>query len=1020
MRKTTTSLAVLILVLLGILQSAALSAQTYMLKAGDKISTDDGVYVVKGQNLVTNPEFNDGLAGWTAGDGKDLSADNFEIQPTGGPDGSPCIHSLKGAGSGSAASIKTGWAVEEGKTYVFSCWSYRNQSGMASNTQYSRIFASSSATATTTQIGTLNYVADTWTQTQLVFTATAPYVVVNLGWLNAASSFDCFFLGEVEASDDVSTVKLEKAIADAEDLLANTTEGNGRGQYPAAAREALSQAIATAQNALQATTQEAVNSATDSLLAAIAAYKAAMVQAFKVGVGYTFTNVASGSLSLSTGTGTVQIAAANPNDSTQVFYFVPAPEGAEADGYNLRDANGTYIFRSGSWDTKSGSADLTKANAIFNIVDYGSYVQIKNEGSGSVLGVDNTAAGSAVYSNKNGQAAKNNWTLMAHTPTAALESRIAEARQLLADTEIGTEYWQVSQAAADALSQAVARAEAALKTITSYAEAEAEAKVLAEAITAFKNGFNPLPEFDGAQTYTVTHYSGNLLTATQTGNAVITAKAEAGATDLQLVTLEKVAYEGKENVYRVRSVSDGTYLTRDGAYNTLWQAADTVASYIQVCRLDGKYLGLAFASTNTFLGADGSTSGSALYSDKAGAGNTGAYWTIAANISVQLDRAAFNAALEKANAAANAMVEGYKKGQYFAEDIAAFRAAISAARTKANKAMTQEELDAVTAQLLADIETYVGKAHTEDLLNKNPLTQAITLAETTVAKAEAGDFDGQYPQTAIDAYRAAIDQAKSVLADAAVTQEQLDAATEALKNAGAEFAKTRVSIDYAALTAQVAEAKKVLADAAPFKGEGAGKYPEAAFTALQAAIDHAEALKKTNRCNQTTVDAETATLAEAVKSFKDSYVANDYTELQELVNIAEDLIRRAEAGEIACDPVYLQDLKDSYAKNSAALESTDQDVIDRAAKMLRRDIEIFRINVEETTGILSVGDSRVGFETGQGFIRLSNLPAGARVQIFTQNGQLISTSATAQLNRGVYLIRVTVGGSSIVKKVGIR
>ena len=1020
MRTKLTFLPTLLLVLLGILQSVALSAQSYLPKVGEKVTVDDVVYLVKGDNLVTNPEFNDGLAGWKAGDGSDLSADYFEIQPTGGPDGSACVHALGGAGSGKPQSIKTGWAVEEGKTYVFSCWAYRTQGGMSSNTQYSRLYSSSSETATNTQIGTIQYEGNKWVQTQILFTASAPYVVVNLGWLNAASSFDCFFLGEVEATSDVSTAKLEKAIASAENLLATTTEGDERGQYPATARQALSQAIATAQGVLQNPMQETIDEATTTLLAAIDAYKAAVVPAFQVGVGYNFTNVASGSLALTTGGGTVQIVAADMNDSTQVFYFLPAPEGAEKVGYNLRDANGNYVFRSGSWDTKSGAdADLTKADAIFNVVDYGSYIQIKNEGSGSVMGVDKTDAGSPVFSNKNGQDGKNYWYIQVHTPTAVLSAVIAEAKKLLADTEVGTEYWQVSQTAYDELTKAVAIAEEALKNITSYEEANVQVETLNNAIAAFKDGFNPLTEFDATQTYVVTHSSGNLLSATVSGSAVITAKPEEGAADLQLMTLEEVAYEDLENVYRIRSVADGTYLMRDGSYNTLWSDKDTTAAYLQVVRLEGKYLGLKFATTNTFLGSDGTASGTALYSDKAGAGNANAYFTITAYVGVKLDRVAFNAALEKANNAANAMVEGYKKGQYFAEDIAAFRAAIAAARTKANKAASQEELDAVTTDLLATIDTYVGKAHAEDVINKDSLTVAIAAAETVAAQAVAGDFDKQYPQAAIDTYKAAIAEAKAVLNNGEATQEQLDAATEALKAAGELFAKAQVTIDYAALTAQVTEANQVLEEAKPFKGEGPGKYPEAAFTALQDAVAHADRLKSDNQCNQATVDAEVETLKAAIAVFKATYVPCDYTELNELLAEAKELIRQATAGEIACDPDYLQDLKDSYAKNAKALESTNQDDIDLAVKKLRRDIAIFKDNVE-ATGIVAIGGRQLAIEVSQGALSIGNLPAGARVHVLTVNGQLVSTSAHTQLNSGVYLVRINVSGATVVKKVSVR
>ena len=98
-------------------------AQTeYVPQVGDKITTEEGVYIVSGANLVTNGDFNDGLSGWTSGNGQALSDTYFEIVPDGGPDGSACLHSTGGAGSGSEQSVKTGWAVTTGKTYVLSFW----------------------------------------------------------------------------------------------------------------------------------------------------------------------------------------------------------------------------------------------------------------------------------------------------------------------------------------------------------------------------------------------------------------------------------------------------------------------------------------------------------------------------------------------------------------------------------------------------------------------------------------------------------------------------------------------------------------------------------------------------------------------------------------------------------------------------------------------------------------------------------------------------------------------------------
>lgn len=990
----------LFFVLMSLLGFQMAKADIYTPSQGDKIVTDNGVYVVNGGNIITNGDFSDGLNGWKAGDNSDLSADNFEIVADGGPDGGACIKALGGAGSSSNKTIKTGWAIENGKTYVFTVWAYRTQSGMSSNTQYSQVWLSNSATGADTEIGKITYKADTWVQSQFVFTADKPYFVAKFAWLNAASSFAHFYLAEVEKTNELVTAPLETAIATAEELLNTTEEGNEKGQYTSEVRKALSDAIDAAKSALSsATTQDEILAAKTALETAVEIYKSNVNPPFKVGVGYTITNVA-GSLSLTSGDGTVRIATPDFADSTQVFYFEKAPEGAEAVGYNLRDANGTYIWRSGSWDTKSGSTTLTAKNAIFNVVDYGTYVQIRNEGSGSVLGVDNTTANSAVYSNKGGQNAKNCWLLVKHTPTAILETTIETAEKTLAAAEVGNEYYQVPQSAVDELSSAISAAKAVLPTITDLADAQQAADALNAALDKFYGSYNPLPNFASGETYTITHYGGNLLTATASGNASITAKAESGATESQLVTFEKADYQDMADVYYVRSVADGTYLARDGNYNTLWRADnDTLAAVVQIDRLEGRWLGLKFVSTATYLGADSNASGSLTYSDKAGVGNTGAYWIIESYVTIILDRVAFNDAMSKAQEALAAMKPGYKVGEYFQEDIDAFSKVIAAAKASANKAQSQEELDAITAQLIADTQTYVAKAHDKDYLDTTVLKAEVDKAKKTLSSSVAGDCNGQYPQSAIDNFSAAITAAQAVLDNAESTQAQVDAAVEALKAAEMEFADSKVVVDYSALNVLIAEVQKVIDEKANFVGDGPGRYPVESYESLKLALASAQAVAKSDAVNQIAVDKEYENLADALTAFDSSFRPNDYTELQALVDIAAELIRKAEAGEIACDPQDLADLKTSYATNAAALESTDQNVIDRAAKLLRRDIDIFNTM---TSGIYGI------------------LVADANSKVYTLGGTLIGNLANCNLTGGIYIIRGNVNGKTIVRKVTVK
>ena len=1211
-----------------------LMAQNVIPQKGDKITTNDGIFVVSGDNMITNPSFDDGFADWTAGDNSALSEDNFEIVSSGGADGGAYLHGLGSAGSGSNKSLKRGWALTPGKTYVFSVWANRPSSGMGNNLQYSRIYTGTSETSTKTEITTLNFTADTWTQTLIVLTATdaEPYLIANFGWINQ-SSFDCFFLGEVEQSSELVTERLEAAISEAEQLFATTEEGTAKGQYSSAVRSAFQQAISEAQSVLQsATTQEQVNNAITTLQAAINTYKNSVNPPFELGKQYNI--VHSSGFYLSTGGGTVKIVQADAEDMTQVFTFVVAPEDAQATGYNLVDALGNYVYRSGSWDTKSStSTDLTLPNAVFRIDDHDTYIQLRNMGSGSVLGTDNNTNGSTVYSNKNGTDQRYRWTLKefvpadqrdaqynyeellakaksirdgvsasslgvsifmnsreaydtfvaaianaesmvpnyeaalkslqeaidvynvnkqnkpdpqkayvitqrsggnnlawregttpivatpdasdsqqfrfeavgtngayafrnvqqtaylakqassnwntvwletsddaeaqwtvavlsdgvyaiqnvagkgylgsdattdgsllycdksssatnsawlieVYSPTAALEKVIAKARELAANTPVGNAYYEVPQQAMNELLAAIAAAEAALPNIGTFEEGAAIASTLQQAIDKFQASFNPMEEFDLGQTYIVIHSSGNLLTATESGNASITARGEDdSANESQIVTLEAVSGEyAGAYTYRLRSVVQETYLARTGDYNTQWKAVADSASVIQVVQLDGKYLGLRFVISNSYAGTDATSNGSLIYSDKVGNNNRLAYWTLEPYVTVVLDREAFNAAYDKAVAAADAMVVGYNVGEYFAEDVAEFRSVISQIRSRANRAKTQEELDGIANELLAQIDVYAARAHKEQIMNRTELNKAISTAEKTLSTVTAGDADGQYPAEAIDAYLQALNNAKAVCDNEESTQEQIDAATDVLNQAAKTFAATRVHVDMTVLKQAILDAQQMLTNVQSDKGDGPGKYPESAFTTLQAAIDKAQKMVNENKVNQQTVDAEVSTLEEAIIVFSKSRIPNDYTALQQLVNHAYDLLEMCDDGEYTYLQEDYDDLRASLAEAEALLSSTDQDAIDRAVKILRRDIALLEQNM-----VVGISGTHGGIvvRTLDGRIVIDNLPYGASVSIFSLAGRQVATDTTAKLPRGVYVVRINIG-KTITHKVTVK
>lgn len=1274
------------------------TAQNYIPQTGDVITTDNGKYIVKGANLILNPSFDSGLDNWTAGDGTALSSDNFSVVSSGGADGGAYITALGGGSSKGNKSILSGWAIESGKSYLFSCWALRTTSGMSSNTQYSKVFQSDTQTGTDTQIGTLSYTAATWTQTQIVFTASKSYCVAGFGWLNAATSFDYFFLGEVELSNELVTEKLSALITEATTLYSSTVQGDNIGEYKSDVRSTFMAAIEAAQNLLNsATTQAQINDSYTTLSTAITTYKNSVNPPFIVGQKYQIVHRASGLLLTSAGSSgnLITISAEADSSNAQIFTFEAAPQGASATGYNLKDADGNYIYRSGSWNTFSGSTTLTEANAIFNVVTDGDYVQLKNMGSGSVLGTDGSSDGAGVYSNKNGAGvAKFDWTLKVYIPlnerddkyyfdiqlekaqtllkgidttlisdepfhyslsayntykealaaavassnykqatqdlkdamsvfsanyinkpdeskkysiiqssgmsltcyagdtyarvgsqagsagqqftfvatgsnnayyikesangkylckstasgwdtlwgddnsgsesqwvlaplsggyfsltnfagkgclgsdattdsalvycdksssavnsqwivsvyslTAALEKQIAAAQTLIATTTVGTASDQVPQSAIDALSAAIATAQTALSTVTTFAEASAATTAMQEAIASFKKSYNPIKPFDTSLTYNMVHYSGNYLTVTTTtGDATITSPAGEGADgSLQEITLISVPCDTLDMLYKIKKSNEESYLAVSGTYNTVWQSrGDTVAAIFQAIQMEGKYFALKGIANYRFLGTDGNTSGSAVYSDKRGTTTT-CYWYLQSAAKDTLNKKLFASAIDSAQALAAGMVQGYKQGEYFLSDIKAFADTIATAQALYTSSRDQAVVDAACEQLLNAILIYKAKAHTHDVsiadylndlipiyqaecdaivpgtqkgdypasakeayntaiatartatpdaaalqallsartaffasvitVDRSALTAAIATVQGVIGKAVAGDCNGQYPQSAIDSYKSALATAQTACDNNTLTQAQIDAALQALKDAGTTFTSTKVAIDFTALKAAITLAGSAITDATPEKGEGPGTYPEAAFTTLQGVIDASTAMNGSNSVNQTTVNGQTTALTQAIATFKASRTPNDYSELENLLAQAQALYNSTPTGSDTgmADAEAHETLLASITKNKAALSSTSQTDINKAVKLLKRDIQLFKNSI---TGIETLTLQQLSIIGGKGVLNLANLPQGSRLYIYALNGALVqsgecSGSSTTHLAGGIYTV----------------
>lgn len=657
----------------------------------------------------------------------------------------------------------------------------------------------------------------------------------------------------------------------------------------------------------------------------------------------------------------------------QSFHIIPSET---AGAYYIQNVgSGKYLAKStsSSWNT-SWSDETGAKEAQWYIAAYGELAfTIQNVSGKGYLGSDGTTEGSSLYCDKSASAANSHWTLMEYSASAIIGAAIEKAEDIIAQTEVGTEYYQVPQDAVDLLREAI---EQARETIISASVMDAIqiAAFIQDAIDEFKSSFNPLGEFDTSLSYFIQHQGGCLLTATLEGSAKLTSLGDEGKpADEQKIYLESA---GEPLTYYIRSAED-SYLTLEGEYNTKWTAEKSDNCIFRIDQLKGKYLGLYNMSKGMYFGTDAATSGSLVYSDKAA--TTNSYWIIESFDDITFDKTLWSAALDKVQQFKSQMIQGRMPGEYLPEVITEYTSLISQYQSKAKKAQTQEDLDLLAAELEASIALYQAKANTVEVIIKTALASAIANAEKTLASAKVGDCNGNYPQWAVDTYQSVIDGAKSVNLSETSSQEEVDAATNSLKHAATAFSAQKVIIDFSSLKDAIAEAQKTLSDNAIYRGEGPGSYPSSAFDSLQSAIDEAKKHINSSTDNQTAIDDEWESLCIAIDSFYDTWVNFDTTELTRLLDALKEF---KSTTTIILDADDAEALDHAIQTGEKALNATLQSEIDKAVRLLNREYDYF---TELTTSITS--------------ILAGNTLQGAK--IYTLSGTLIPTPL-----RGINLIRL--------------
>lgn len=154
-------------------------------------------------------------------------------------------------------------------------------------------------------------------------------------------------------------------------------------------------------------------------------------------------------------------------------------------------------------------------------------------------------------------------------------------------------------------------------------------------------------------------------------------------------------------------------------------------------------------------------------------------------------------------------------------------------------------------------------------VNKTQLTEAIERAETIYNNAAVGSQPGQYPKTAKDTFRAAIDAAIAVKNNASAAQTQVDSEVTALNHAVQTFQATVITepgVNKGALAEAISIADNLFEEAEV--GTQLGQYPQEAKDAFNTAINTAKSVYSDPSAAQSQVDSAVTALNIAIDTFR--------------------------------------------------------------------------------------------------------------------------------------------------------
>ena len=284
---------------------------------------------------------------------------------------------------------------------------------------------------------------------------------------------------------------LKTVIDSVSSLLTKVTVGTAYGQCSQTTYDALLSAKNDA-NAVYTTTfsQTEITNAATTLSTARTTFFAAINQFVPDPTKqYNIIHTAS-SLFVTEASGGLNINAASGSNN-QFFKFIPV--GTNTGVYHIQvGSTMTFVAKTGTWDLTLSADSSTNVSKfrIENIDPVNTIFKIFCLDNSKYVGTDLVAAGSLIYSDKNGTDVKHRWTVQevvsGQLYPQALTTAIATATALKNAAVVGTKAGNYPQDAYDTFSAAIVTATNALSAATTQLELDNAVSTLNKAITAFK------------------------------------------------------------------------------------------------------------------------------------------------------------------------------------------------------------------------------------------------------------------------------------------------------------------------------------------------------------------------------------------------------------------------------------------------------------------------------------------------------------------------------------------------------